>query len=51
MCNLIQEEPYVNLDSIDWLGMDSYPYFEDTVPNSVDNAYSLFWEQLGPRCA
>jgi glucan endo-1,3-beta-D-glucosidase len=31
------------IDAIDWLGVDEYPYFQDTVANSIDDAYSLFW--------
>lgn len=33
------------IDSLDWLGMDEYPYFEDNnpdIPNSIDDADGLF---------
>lgn len=29
--------------AIDWLGVDEYPYFQNTESNSIDDAYSLFW--------
>jgi glucan endo-1,3-beta-D-glucosidase len=31
------------IEAIDWLGVDEYPYFQNTESNSIDNAYSLFW--------
>jgi glucan endo-1,3-beta-D-glucosidase len=31
------------IDAIDWLGVDEYPYFQNTESNSIDDAYSLFW--------
>ncbi|KFA49052.1 hypothetical protein S40293_06181 [Stachybotrys chartarum IBT 40293] len=34
------------IDAIDWLGMDAYPYFEDTKPNSLQNGRSLFASAL-----
>lgn len=35
------------IDSIDWLGMDAYPYFQDTLPNDITKSNSLFQEALG----
>jgi len=32
------------IDAIDWLGVDSYPYFETTVANSIDNGNKTFWD-------
>lgn len=32
------------IEAIDWLGMDSYPYFETTVPNSIGDAKTAFWD-------
>jgi glucan endo-1,3-beta-D-glucosidase len=31
------------IEAIDWLGVDEYPYFQNTESNSIDDAYSLFW--------
>ena len=31
------------IDAIDWLGVDEYPYFQNTEANSIDDAYTLFW--------
>lgn len=31
------------IQAVDWLGMDTYPYFENTEANSIDNAKSLFY--------
>ncbi|MCJ1338889.1 hypothetical protein MMC09_004178 [Bachmanniomyces sp. S44760] len=28
----------------DFIGMDAYPYFQNTMANSIDNAYSLFFD-------
>lgn len=30
------------IDAADFIGTDAYPYFQDTMANSIDNAYSLF---------
>jgi glucan endo-1,3-beta-D-glucosidase len=35
------------IDACDWLGMDAYPYFEDTHPNGVENGAALFADALG----
>ena len=32
------------IDAVDWLGMDTYPYFQTTVQNSIDNGNSTFWQ-------
>jgi glucan endo-1,3-beta-D-glucosidase len=32
------------VDAVDFVGMDAYPYFQSTFPNSIDNAQSLFWD-------
>ena len=34
------------IDACDWVGMDAYPYFEDTKPNSIDEAKGLFEQAL-----
>ncbi|KAI5868515.1 glycoside hydrolase family 17 protein [Durotheca rogersii] len=34
------------IDASDWLGMDAYPYFQDTVPNDVSQSNQLFQEAL-----
>lgn len=34
------------VEACDWLGMDAYPYFEDTHPNAVSNSASLFDDAL-----
>lgn len=34
------------IEACDWLGMDAYPYFEDTHPNAVSNGASLFRDAL-----
>ncbi|KAK5173429.1 uncharacterized protein LTR77_002110 [Saxophila tyrrhenica] len=31
-------------DAVDWLGMDTYPYFENTEANSIDNGKELYWD-------
>lgn len=33
--------------AVDWLGHNSFPYFEDTLPNSIDDAESVFFNALG----
>jgi glucan endo-1,3-beta-D-glucosidase len=30
------------IEAVDWLGFDGYPYFENTKPNSIDDAEGLF---------
>ncbi|UKZ73570.1 hypothetical protein TrVFT333_001217 [Trichoderma virens FT-333] len=30
------------IDAVDWLGMDTYPYYENTNANSISNAKSLY---------
>ncbi|KAG6311689.1 hypothetical protein E4U22_002479 [Claviceps purpurea] len=30
------------IDELDWVGMDTYPYYENTKPNGIDNAAYLF---------
>ncbi|KAK8929792.1 putative glucan endo-1,3-beta-glucosidase eglC [Metarhizium anisopliae] len=30
------------IDAIDWVGMDAYPYYENTKPNGIENAAKLF---------
>lgn len=32
------------IEAIDWLGMDTYPYFQTTVENSIENANQTFWD-------
>lgn len=31
-------------ENCDWVGMDTYPYFEYQKDNSIDNAKQLFWD-------
>lgn len=31
-------------DAVDWLGMDTYPYFETTESNAIENGKQLYWE-------
>lgn len=31
------------IDAVDWIGMDGYPYFQNTQANSIDNGASLFF--------
>lgn len=33
--------------AVDWLGHNSFPYFEDTLPNSIGDAESVFFNALG----
>lgn len=37
----------VVVDALDWLGMDAYPYFQDTMPNAIGQSKSLFDAALG----
>lgn len=32
------------IDAVDWLGMDTYPYFQTTVANSIDTGNQTFWD-------
>lgn len=32
------------ISAIDWLGVDEYPYFQNTESNDIDSAYTLFWD-------
>lgn len=32
------------IDEVDWLGMDTYPYFQTTVANSISNGNQTFWD-------
>ena len=32
------------IDAVDWLGMDTYPYFQTTVANSISNGNQTFWD-------
>lgn len=34
------------IEACDWVGMDAYPYFEDTKPNAIDEARGLFQSAL-----
>jgi len=35
------------INAVDWVGVDAYPYFQNTMENGVDNAASLFNEAMG----
>ena len=35
------------IDACDWIGMDAYPYFQDTQYNPIDHGADLFNEALG----
>ncbi|KAI1116785.1 glycoside hydrolase superfamily [Nemania sp. NC0429] len=37
----------VVVDALDWLGMDAYPYFQNTMPNAIGQSKSLFDAALG----
>ncbi|KAI0533912.1 glycoside hydrolase superfamily [Xylaria digitata] len=37
----------VVVDALDWIGMDAYPYFQDTMPNAIGQSKSLFQAALG----
>ena len=32
------------IDVVDFIGMDTYPYFQSTTANSIENANALFWD-------
>ncbi|OTB19940.1 glycoside hydrolase family 17 protein [Daldinia sp. EC12] len=34
------------IDACDWVGMDAYPYFQDTMANDISKSKSLFQEAL-----
>lgn len=34
------------IEACDWVGMDAYPYFEDTKPNAIEEAKGLFEQAL-----
>ncbi|KAI1095857.1 glycoside hydrolase family 17 protein [Rostrohypoxylon terebratum] len=34
------------IDACDWIGMDAYPYFQDSMPNDISQAKSLFQDAL-----
>lgn len=35
------------IDACDWIGFDGYPYFQDTMPNSIGDGKKLFQDALG----
>lgn len=35
------------VDAVDWLGVDAYPYFQNTMANSISDAQGLFNDALG----
>ncbi|KAI0840932.1 glycoside hydrolase family 17 protein [Hypoxylon sp. FL0890] len=35
------------IDACDFIGMDAYPYFQDTMPNDISESKSLFQDALG----
>ncbi|KAI1422254.1 glycoside hydrolase [Xylaria sp. FL1777] len=37
----------VVVDALDWIGMDAYPYFQNTMPNAIGQSKSLFQNALG----
>ena len=39
------------ISAIDWLGVDEYPYFQSTEANSIDDAYTLFWDAYNATAA
>jgi len=39
------------IEAVDWLGFDGYPYWQTTVPNSIDQAVSLFQQSYGATVA
>ncbi|XDG09530.1 hypothetical protein ABKA04_009145 [Annulohypoxylon sp. FPYF3050] len=34
------------IDACDWIGMDAYPYFQDSMPNDISQSKSLFEDAL-----
>ncbi|KAK6360020.1 hypothetical protein TWF696_001141 [Orbilia brochopaga] len=39
------------IDAVDWIGSDAYPYFQSTMPNSIEDAPKLFWEAYNVTAA
>ncbi|KAJ9649368.1 hypothetical protein H2199_000143 [Coniosporium tulheliwenetii] len=39
------------ISACDWLGMDAYPYFQNTQANSIENSYELFFEAYNATVA
>lgn len=37
----------ISLSSVQWLGHNSFPYFETTRPNSIDQARENFYAAVG----
>ena len=35
------------IEAVDWLGMDTYPYFQTTVQNSIETSNKTFWDAYG----
>jgi glucan endo-1,3-beta-D-glucosidase len=35
------------INAVDWVGMDAYPYFQNTQANSIANGKGLFYDALG----
>ncbi|RQM08093.1 hypothetical protein DH86_00000532 [Scytalidium sp. 3C] len=31
------------IEAVDWLGVDEYPFFQNTESNGIESAYDLFW--------
>ncbi|CAK1365554.1 putative glucan endo-1,3-beta-glucosidase eglC [Cercospora beticola] len=40
----VNETNYPVTTACDWIGMDSYPYYQKEVPNSIDQAKELFFQ-------
>lgn len=34
------------IDTVDFLGVDAYPYYESTKSNSINNSRTLFWDDF-----
>lgn len=43
----IRPENAVVAESVDWLGHNSFPYFEATLPNSIEESAGVFWNAYG----
>lgn len=39
------------ISAIDWLGVDEYPYFQNTESNGIESAYTLFWDAYNATAA
>ncbi|KAI0436332.1 glycoside hydrolase family 17 protein [Xylaria telfairii] len=37
----------VVVDQLDWIGMDAYPYFQNSMPNAIGLSMALFQDALG----